>query len=95
MSGAIDRLGEIVTIAGTSRNAIVGVMSSSQARNYVDPLLVDNLIRPIWSAHVAYDAAAAIGDPVLWGGRSMAVRQIVPIRTRGELIANLLVISEV
>lgn len=43
----LERVGETLVIEGSNRTAIVSPMSVAQARNFVDPLVVDSLSRPI------------------------------------------------
>jgi hypothetical protein len=87
----IERVGDPFTVGGSSRTALVAVLTGDRATGLLTQSEIDASTKPIWLAYVPHDDATAVNDTVSWDGLSLTVKKVVKARAQGETVAKMLV----
>lgn len=89
----IERLGEVLTVAGSDRKGIVSTISSSRAAVWLTSAEVEACVRPIQLAYVPFDDTTTANQAVVWDGRTYTVKKVVNARHRNQIIAKMLILA--
>lgn len=87
----IERIGDAYTVCANSRKAIVAVLPSARALDFLTQAEIDAGSKPLRLAYVSHDDATVATDTVTWDGLSFTVKKVVKARARGETVAKMLV----
>ncbi|MBI5706270.1 MAG: hypothetical protein HZC36_04700 [Armatimonadetes bacterium] len=89
--GVIELIGDDYLVSGNTRKAIVTILPSERAKDFLPQADIDASAKPMRLAYVPHDDATALSDTVAWDGLSLTVKKVVSARARGETVAKMLV----